>query len=127
MTKTELNTFKKILENRQAELGNGIRNREALAVEASPDELDRIQHASERDYEMNNFQLNSDRLRDVRSALLRMSADTFGTCIGCEEEISLKRLAAIPWASFCIDCQEAADREQTAPGDESDDALDLAA
>lgn len=112
MTKTELKAFRKTLENRQAELGDGIRNREALAVETSPDELDRIQHASERDYAMNNFELNSDRLRDVRSALLRMDAGAFGICAGCEEDISPKRLAAIPWASSCIVCQEAADRGQ---------------
>jgi DnaK suppressor protein len=127
MTKTELNTFRKILVNRQAELGNGIRNREALAVETSPDELDRIQHASERDYEMNNIELNSERLRDVRGALLRISAETFGICIGCQEEIRPKRLAALPWASYCIACQEAADREQRTPGDEFESALDLAA
>ena len=49
MTKTELNTFRRALESRQAELGNGNRNREALAIETSPDQLDRIQHASDRE------------------------------------------------------------------------------
>jgi DnaK suppressor protein len=127
MTKTELGTFRNILVNRHAELGNGIRNRETLSVETSPDELDRIQHGSEHDYEMNNFELNSERLREVRGALLRMSAETFGICIGCEEEIRPKRLAAVPWASYCIACQEAADREQRTPGDEFESALDLAA
>ena len=123
MTKTELKAFRKILENRQDELGRGIRNREALAVETSPDELDRIQHASERDYAMNNFELNSSRLRDARGALLRMDAGTFGICTGCEEDISAKRLAAVPWASYCIVCQEAADREQKTSGDEIEPSL----
>jgi DnaK suppressor protein len=127
MTKIELKAFRRILETRQAELGNGIRNREALAVETSPDELDRIQHASERDYAMNNFELNSSRLRDVRGALLRMDAGRFGICAECEEDISPKRLAAIPWASYCIVCQEAADREQITPGDGMEVRLDLAA
>jgi DnaK suppressor protein len=128
MTKTELKAFRKILEQREEELGNGIRNREALAVETSPDELDRIQHASERDYAMNNFELNSDRLRDVRTALQHMDADRFGICIGCEEEIGPRRLAAIPWASYCINCQEAADRERKTPGnDDIESPLDLAA
>ena len=127
MTKTELKVFRNTLENRQAELGDGIRNREALAVETSPDELDRIQHASERDYAMNNFELNSDRLREVRAALLRMDAGKFGVCAACEEDISPKRLAAIPWASYCIVCQEAADREQKTPGDDIEMPLDLAA
>jgi RNA polymerase-binding transcription factor DksA len=30
----------------------------------------------------------------------------------CEEEISDKRLRAVPWASYCIRCQEAADKER---------------
>lgn len=127
MTKTELTVSRKTLENRQAELTSGIRNRKTLAIETSPDELDRIHHASERDYAMNNLELNSDRLRDVGTALLRMNAGTFGTCAGWEEDISPKRLAAIPWASYCIVCQEAADREPKTPEDEIEYSLGLAA
>src|ERR1700676_1697694 len=127
MTKTELNLFRRALENRQAELGNGIRNREALAIETSPDELDRIQHANDRDYAMNNFELNSKRLREVQTALGRMDAGAFGICASCEEDISAKRLRAVPWASLCIVCQEAADREQVTAGDEMEPAMVLAA
>jgi hypothetical protein len=55
MTKIELNAFRKSLENRQADLGKGKGNREALTIQTSPDELDRIQHASERDMAIGNF------------------------------------------------------------------------
>jgi DnaK suppressor protein len=127
MTKTELNTFRRTLENSKTELGNGNRNREALAVETSSDELDRIQHASERDNAMGNLERNSNRLRQVQMALERLDAGTFGVCVGCEEDISPKRLAAIPWASFCIACQERADREQKMPADEIDAPLGIAA
>src|ERR1700730_8516308 len=112
MTKTELNSFRRALENRQAELGNGNRNREALAIETSPDELDRIQEASDREWAMSNLERNSNRLREVRTALRRIEAGTFGICVDCEENINPKRLAAVPWASSCIVCQEAADRGQ---------------
>jgi DnaK suppressor protein len=127
MTKIELKAFRTSLEARQIELENGIKNRESLAVETSADELDRIQHASERDYAMNNFELNSTRLREVRSALLRMDAGTFGICAGCEEDISPRRLAAVPWASYCIACQETADREQKTAGREIESPIELAA
>lgn len=127
MTKTELNTFRRALEDRRAELGNGNRNREALAIETSPDELDRIQHASERDYAMSNLERNSDRLREVRTALRRIHAGTFGICAGCDENINPRRLAAVPWASFCIVCQEAADRGQSAPPSELGTSLLMAA
>lgn len=127
MTKTELNAFRRALENRQTELGNGNRNREALAIETSPDELDRIQHASERDHAMGNLERNSDRLRAVQDALCRFEAGTFGICAGCEEEINLKRLAAIPSASYCVVCQEAVDRGQETTRLQMAPSLDMAA
>jgi DnaK suppressor protein len=126
MTKTELNGFRRILENKQIEVGTGGTNREALAIETSPDELDRIQNANDRDYAMSNLERNSSRLSEVRNALRRIDAGTFGICAGCEEDISPKRLVAVPWTSFCIACQEAADREDKASPDEIE-SLNLAA
>jgi len=127
MTKNELKAFRRTLESKQSELGIGTKNREALAIETSADELDRIQHASERDYAMGSMERDSDRLREVRTALGRMDAGTFGICIGCDENINAKRLAAIPWAPFCIVCQEAADRELGTPGREMEPSLVMAA
>lgn len=115
MTKTELNAFRRVLNHRQLELGNSNGAREALAIGSSSDELDRTQDASDRDYAMSSLERNSDRLREVRMALRRIESGTFGICSGCEENINPKRLAAIPWAPFCISCQEAVDREQAEP------------
>ena len=112
MTTIELKAFRRTLENRQNELGNENRNRDALAIETSPDQLDRIQHASDRDNAMDNLERRSKRLREVRTALRRIDAGTFGVCVGCEENINPRRLAAVPWASSCIVCQEVADRGQ---------------
>jgi hypothetical protein len=69
MTKTVLNAFKKKLETAQIELVYGVRNRQQLAIETSPDELDRIQYASERDYAMGSLERNSNQMREVRAAL----------------------------------------------------------
>ena len=112
MTTTELRAFRRALENRQTELGNGNGNREAFAIETSPDELDRIQQAGDRDYAISNLERNFSRLREVRTALRSFDAGTFGICVDCGENINPKRLAAVPWASSCIACQEAADRGQ---------------
>jgi DnaK suppressor protein len=126
MTKTELIAFRSVLESRQTDLRSGSRDREALAIETSPDELDRIQNASERDMAIGNLERDSRRLREVRGALRRIEAHTFGMCIHCEENISPKRLAAVPWTSFCIACQEASDREKT-PWIEIETSLVMAA
>jgi DnaK suppressor protein len=126
MTKTELNGFRRALETKRNELENGSGNREALAIDSSPEELDRIQNASNRDWAMGNLERNSSRLREVRAALRRIDAGAFGTCVDCKKNINPKRLAAVPWASSCIVCQEAADRDQKMPPGELDTSLSLA-
>jgi DnaK suppressor protein len=127
MTKSELNSFRRALERRQTELRNGNRDREALAIVASADELDRIQHSSDLDSAMGALERNSDGLREVRIALRSLDTGTFGICAGCEEPIHPKRLAVVPWASRCVVCQEAADRGQAPPRGEFETSLTLAA
>ena len=120
MTKIELKKSRSILQAQQAELEGVLRNRDALTIETSPDELDRIQHATERELAIGKMERESILLRGVREALGRMDAGTFGICLECEEEISPKRLAAVPWSPLCIVCQEAYDRESKEPGTEDE-------
>jgi DnaK suppressor protein len=110
MTETELNKFKKTLESKQAELEQIVRNRDGIVIEKSADALDEVQHAAERELAIRNLDRDSNLLRNVRSALRRIEDGSFGMCVYCEEEISPSRLAAVPWAPFCIRCQEQADR-----------------
>lgn len=42
----------------------------------------------------------------IDQALMRIDDDEYGSCQNCEKPINPKRLTAIPWARFCIDCQE---------------------
>ena len=123
MTKTELNKFKKILENKQDELERVVRNRDAITIEKSADALDEVQHAAERELAIRNLDRESNLLRNVRSALRRIEDGSFGTCLHCEEEISPKRLNAVPWAPFCIQCQEQADRNREQMTEALDDML----
>src|SRR5580698_8949433 len=115
MKTIELVNFRKILTIRQADLSDGRTNREAIAIEATADELDRIQQAQERDFAMGAIDRDSLRLREIRAALERIDNGSFGICLNCEEEIAPKRLAAVPWAALCIVCQEAADRGASGP------------
>jgi DnaK suppressor protein len=103
--------FQEILEKKAVELGAGLRNRDGIAIEKSADQMDEIQYASERDLAICNVDRDSAVLRQVKAALRRIGDGSFGTCVDCESSISPKRLAAVPWASRCIRCQEAADRD----------------
>ena len=46
----------------------------------------------------------------IDEALLRIKDKEYGHCQNCEKVINAKRLAAIPWARYCIDCQELVER-----------------
>jgi len=45
-------------------------------------------------------------LRLVEEALDRMRSGDYGACQACEEPIPAKRLRALPWARYCVSCQE---------------------
>ena len=42
----------------------------------------------------------------IDEALVRIKDDEYGLCQNCEKQIVTKRLVALPWARYCLDCQE---------------------
>jgi len=112
IAREDLRGFKEILGRTEAELVQSLRKRNDIAIEKSPDQIDELQHAASLALVIQNLDREHNLLRDVKSALLRIDDGSFGTCIQCEWPISPKRLAAVPWAPLCIECQEAADRDQ---------------
>src|SRR2546425_12551191 len=98
MTKNELKKYQQILETKQAELEHVLRNREGITIEKSPDALDEVQHAAERELAIRNLDRESNLLRNVRAALRRIDDGTYGICLHCEEDISPKRLNAVTWS-----------------------------
>jgi DnaK suppressor protein len=110
MTRTELNNFLTILTAKQAELAGATGRRDGIAIERTADALDEVQLSAERELTTRNLERESRLLRNVRAALGRIAEDTYGTCLDCDEEISPKRLHAMPWATLCIACQELADQ-----------------
>jgi DnaK suppressor protein len=110
LSANKLKRFRSLLEVRISELERATCKRDDIAVETNADQMDDIQRAAERDLAICNIDRESHELRNARAALRRIAHGTFGVCEECEEGISPKRLAAIPWASRCIVCQEASDR-----------------
>jgi len=129
MNQTELEKYKGMLEAKQAELSTALHNRDDIVIEKAPDALDEVQLAGDRELAILNLDRESNLLRDVRSALAHIADGSYGTCMHCEEDIKPKRMDAVPWAKYCIRCQEAADRHEfgTVSGDNFDDLLANAA
>jgi len=53
---------------------------------------------------------NQQHLAAIDAAIARLDAGTYGRCTACHQPISAERLAALPAAALCIDCQRAARR-----------------
>ncbi len=47
-----------------------------------------------------------EKIKAIDAALERLSRGEYGICEECEEPISEKRLKAIPWTGYCLQCQE---------------------
>jgi len=109
MTEAERKKFKNILEAKQAVLSGSLCSREEIAIEKAPDTLDAIQLAAEREVAIRNLDRDSNMLRQVGQSLARVADGSYGICQRCEDEISPKRLQALPWAVYCISCQEKVD------------------
>ncbi len=110
MDKKRLEQFKKQLETRQQELRRTVSRTEEdgriADAEAAQDIADRAANSYTKEFLFS--QSNNDRqlLAMVNSALERIREGTFGECIACGDEINAKRLEAVPWARYCIACQE---------------------
>lgn len=95
-----------VLEARARELERILRNQD-MTIETVADPLDEIQLAVERELAIENADRASAMLADIRAAIQRIDNGTYGVCEDCDEDISARRLAAVPWALRCIKCQEA--------------------
>jgi DnaK suppressor protein len=108
--KSKYESYKKILEKKAAEVQNSMSAQKAaqvLAREEHPhDEGDLSQQSHEEWIFLNRNTLDIKLLREVQAALRRIEQGAYGVCYECEEPISGKRLDAVPWAKFCVSCQE---------------------
>ena len=110
MTMLEMKKFELALQARARDLARSLAERHQITVETSADEFDESLHAAGRELSAQALAERSRLLRNVEAARDRIRDGTFGSCLGCEEEIPLKRLQAIPWADLCISCQEMAEK-----------------
>jgi len=112
-TKTKPNPYQAqedALRAKQRELIDSYQ-RDKAAGNASPD--DGIQDLADKAASAYSKELNfslSDGERNllmlIDEAFNRIGDGTYGTCTNCGTVIGEKRLTAVPWTPFCIDCQE---------------------
>ena len=78
--------------------------------EGSDDIVDRANNAYSRELLFSLSDGERHTLLRIEEALQRVEAGTYGICSNCGNEIRAGRLKAMPWARYCIDCQELAEK-----------------
>jgi len=73
---------------------------------AFPDEIDGIQASESREIGFATRELVLERVNRLSAALDRMNGREYGTCVDCDEPISLARLDAMPEVQTCVRCQD---------------------
>src|SRR5208337_3306300 len=109
--KAKLSTYRQLLERKAEEVRGSMSAQKAAQVVARldvpSDEGDLSQQHHEEWIFLNRNTIDMKLLREIADALHRIDRDIYGICMECEEPISTKRLDAVPWARYCVTCQEA--------------------
>ena len=91
--------IKRKIRNSQSERTHGERVPEG-------DLLEHVEAEVQEDLDGTLVQMDHDKLVSIRAVLIRFENDSYGNCYECGEEISAKRLKAVPFAIRCLSCEE---------------------
>lgn len=105
--------LKRMLEERRREIQEKLRSlRETLPSEVvevkDPEEQSVANYVQQVDFAL--MEMKSATLAKIDDALQRLEHGRYGVCAECGREIAEARLAAVPFASLCRDCQEEQER-----------------
>jgi len=100
--------YRRVLVSKRAELMGNLEDVkfDTLAKLGRVAEEDQAQMSHEEYISLSRNSMDYQALRLVDGALDRLQSGDYGVCGSCEEPISEKRLQAIPWAKYCVSCQD---------------------
>ncbi len=118
LNKKEREEFRKMLVDKKermvakfTELTNESKEMESNVAQ---DLVDKAETSYTKEFLLSLSDADRDQLLYIDEALKRLRREEFGVCQVCHQEISRKRLEAIPWTPYCINCQEKAEEEARA-------------
>lgn len=114
MDKRKMKSYRDLLLARREGLFRQVTEAEMSSrerdAEATQDPADMAANAYTKEL-LISMSANDRRMLDmIDEALKRVEAGDYGECVNCGEEVSEKRLAAVPWARYCVKCQELQER-----------------
>jgi DnaK suppressor protein len=109
-TKSNFANYRRVLESKAEEVRDSLSKQKAAQVvsrlDIPSDEGDLSQQHHEEWLFLNRNSIDMKLLREISGALKRIDLGSYGVCPECEEDISVKRLDAVPWARYCVTCQD---------------------
>ena len=109
-SKSTLKAYREKLETQRQEIldmyEHDLRVGQTKSDEGAEDLVDRANSAYNREFMLSLSGSEREILKEIEDAIERLDAGEFGSCAACEEKIPVRRLQAVPWARYCIDCQE---------------------
>ena len=118
MTKKEAEPFKKLLLEMQERLNGSIRQKQKDTLKKSPRDAsgdlsgytfhmaDMATDNFDTEFSLSLVSNEQDVLYEIEEALKRIEEGAYGDCLECGKKIILQRLKAVPFAAFCVTCQE---------------------
>jgi DnaK suppressor protein len=82
------------------------RDQEQESSAEPADEMDSASTTAEVETHAGLIARAEEKLKFIDEALVRLDAGKYGRCLACGELIPLERLRAVPFAAYCVDCQE---------------------
>ena len=106
--------YRKKLVEHQAEIlslyEHDLKVGQQASDEGTEDIVDRANNSYNREFMFALSDTERQILLEIESALKRLDGGDFGVCSNCNVEITKARLRALPWAKYCVDCQEQVER-----------------
>jgi DnaK suppressor protein len=116
MRKDRVASFKKRLLEKQRQLTEEVGRSALYGKDQEDDSIkdlgDQANTAYTREFFFELGNGNRELLRDVEAALRKIEDGSFGSCERCGEPIAERRLDALPFARYCIDCQRVIEQEE---------------
>jgi DnaK suppressor protein len=116
MFKKEKDEFRKLLADKKEsiirKLTDTITESKEMESNVAQDLVDKAETSYTKEFLLSLTDGERETLLLIDEALKRLEHSEFGVCQTCGKEIGGKRIVAIPWTPYCIDCQEKAEEEQ---------------
>ncbi|MBP2688669.1 MAG: molecular chaperone DnaK [Deltaproteobacteria bacterium] len=122
-----MKTIKEMLLKKREDLVQEISRRSKASTESGAqdigDILDSVSEERTRELDMILTDREKRKLAQIDDAIERIDENTYGLCEDCGIKIPKARLRVLPFAKYCVECQEKTEREEKYTREEPEDGI----